>query len=77
MCMHHGRCLREVGGVRVDEGWRTAEVGDGVCNAHPLAKRHDANFALEEIDVELEKHVTSYFLLWGKDVLVINREFQL
>jgi hypothetical protein len=31
------------------------EVGDGVDDAHTFANCHDADFALEKIDVEFEE----------------------
>ena len=49
--------------VRVDDGGRPAEVGDGVRDAHALAEGHDADFALEEVDVELEENVAGDLLL--------------
>ena len=49
--------------VRVDDGRRPAEVGDGVRDAHALAEGHDTDFALEEVDVKLEEDVAGNFLL--------------
>jgi hypothetical protein len=69
MRRHHGRSLREVGRVRIGDGGGTAQVSDSIRDAHPLAKCHDPNFALEEVDVELKKHVACDFLFYGRDVL--------
>ena len=50
--------------VRVDDGGRPAEVGNGIRDAHALAEGHDTDFALEEVDVELEEDVAGDFLFY-------------
>jgi hypothetical protein len=72
MRRHHRRSLRDVGRVRIGDRGGTAQVSDSIRNAHPLAKCHNPNFALEEVDVELKKYVTRDFLLCKRDVLEID-----
>ena len=46
--------------VKLERGggrW-SAELCDGVCNAHPFSKRQDADFSLEDVDVDFEKNIS-------------------
>jgi len=70
----HRRRLRLLELVRVDNRRRTAQVGDGVCDAHPLAECHDPDFGLKKVYVKFEEHIACDFLLCGgKKVILVRR----
>ena len=54
--------------VRVDDGRRPAEVGDGVRDAHALAEGQDTDFALEEVDVKLEEDIAGNLVFYMRKV---------
>lgn len=48
--------------VRVDDGGRAAQVGDGIGYAHTFTKCHYANLNFKQIDIEFQENVAGYFL---------------
>jgi hypothetical protein len=50
--------------VRLERGngRRSAELCNSVCDTHPFSKRQDADFSLEDVDVDFEKYVSRNLL---------------
>lgn len=48
--------------VRILDGRRSTEFGNGVGDAHAFAERHYADFGFEEVGVEFEEYIACDFL---------------
>lgn len=65
ICTGRRGCVR-VWKIAVHYGCRSTQISDGVRDAHPLAKRHDTNLGLEQVDIELQEDISGDFLFCGK-----------